>query len=153
MSSNVRAGCHRSTKAGRRQWTEARLPSPEPCPSCRRYAAKSPAPQREPRSGARWGEGAEETMMIGDIWESAEMRDWGGYEHSQNSNRNNMRSVDACHLKNILSYEINCLLTNGESGSSVLLISICAEPGGCFWISQFIYLCLLLKKKNTYPLV
>lgn len=30
--------------------------------------------------------------------------DWGGSEHSQNSNRNNTHLVDACHLKNILSY-------------------------------------------------
>lgn len=70
--------------------------------------------------------------MMRDLWASAEMGDGGGSEQGQNPERNTVHSVDACHLKNILSYSINCSLTNGESGSSVLLISICAELGACF---------------------
>lgn len=60
----------------RTQTVDGSTATPQRISSCypRQCAPKSPEMQREPFSGAQWGERAEEKMMRKDIWESAEMR-------------------------------------------------------------------------------
>lgn len=99
MPTNVSAGCYHPTKTRHGYWMGTLLPSMG-LPALQALNSKTYPENRrthflEILGRGNWGKGDEKVLS----WELEEVRDRGGYQHSQNFNKNNKYWVDSCHLK------------------------------------------------------